>query len=139
MLRLTGTKAPRSLSVGSVEKLEAGGSCAPIASATHGGDGWVQRASARAQVRMYALGIRVRVCRMCARARRLGRCTATEESKRNNCISGPGGHCSTTSPLDCSRLLALYTVSSKQRALRGGKERGERGFFFSLMRKNNGR
>ena len=62
MLQLTGTKAPRSLSVGSVEKLEAGGSCAPIASATHGGDGWVQRASARAQVRMYALGIYVCAC-----------------------------------------------------------------------------
>lgn len=136
MLQLTGTKAPRSLSVGSVEKFEAGGSCAPIASATHGGDGWVQRASARAQVCTCEY---IRVCCTCARARRLGRCTATEESKRNNCISGPGGHCSTTSPLDCSRLLALYTVSSKHRALRGGKERGEPGFFFSLTRKNNGR
>lgn len=84
-------------------------------------DGWVRAGAS----------VCVRVLYVCARARRLGRCTATEESKRNNCISGPGGHCSTTSPLDCSfsRLLALYTVSSKHRALRRGKERGESGFF----------
>ena len=45
-----------------------------------------------------------------------GRCTGTEESKRNNCISGPGGHCSTTARARSTVLSASCLIHGVARS-----------------------